>query len=76
MNSLQIISFFYKIEWIIDKMKEFEKDSFNFKEKWKNILSRIKNSKNEKKIGFGFRIQIFWVLGVNVCEFSLAMKTD
>ena len=48
MNSCQILSIFFKIEWVLDKMKEFVKNSFNFKEKLKNILLRIKNSSQNK----------------------------
>ena len=38
---------FFIFEWILDKMIKC-KDSFNFKEKLKNILLRIKNSSQNK----------------------------
>ena len=49
---------FVKIYSILKKMKEFQKNSFNFKEKLKNILMIIKNS-SENKI---FKKKKHWVL--------------
>ena len=62
MNSFQILLLFYKIEWILNKIQEFEKNSFknekncknsfNFKEKWTNIVYIECSSQNsiiEKK---------------------------
>ena len=46
MNHFQILLFFYKIEWILDKIKEFVKNSFKNEKIYSKKKKIVKNSFN------------------------------